>query len=131
MIKKIAFVNFRSKSDDTSEDVRFWHELLGLKLVQNYHDGRWVELEAPDGKTIAIESYSPEGSPPGLALETDDIEAEVARLKEAGVVFHGDVQDNKVCKMAFCMTPSGHTLMLHQIAPERAANPEDLSAIEG
>ena len=129
MIKKIAFMSFRSK--DADADLQFWRDQLGLKLIHNYHDGRWVELETPDGKTIALETLSPEGSAPTLALETDDIEAEVARLKQHGVRFHGDIQDNKVCKMAFALAPSGHVVMLHQIAPERAENPEDLSALHG
>ena len=117
MIKKIAFIRHRSK--DLEADKHFWGELLGLKLANDY-EGKWIEFETPEGKTIAIEQFSPEGSPPTIALETDDIEAEVARLKEAGVRFEGDVMDNKVCKMAFAQTPSGHTVMLHQIAPERA-----------
>ena len=117
MIKKIAFVSHRSK--DLAADKHFWGELLGLKLASDY-EGKWIEFETPDGKTVAIEQLSPEGSSPTLALETDDIEAEVARLKEAGVRFQGEVMDNKVCKMAFAFDPSGNMVMLHQIAPDRA-----------
>ena len=117
MIKKIAFVSHRSK--DMDADKRFWGELLGLTESAN-HDDKWVEFDTPDGKTIAVEQFSPEGSPPLLALETDDIEAEVARLRGAGVEFLGDIMDNKVCKMAFALDPSGNKVMLHQIAPERA-----------
>ncbi len=116
MIKKVAFISHHSK--DMEADKRFWGEQLGLKLTTN-HD-KWVEFETPDGKTIAIEQHSPEGSPPTLALETDDIEAEVTRLKAAGVSFHGEIMDNKVCKMAFAIDPSGNTVMLHEIAPDRA-----------
>ncbi|MGE0712012.1 MAG: VOC family protein [Planctomycetota bacterium] len=121
MIKKVAFVSFRST--DVEGDKRFWGELLGLKLAQNFGEGKWIEFDAPDGKTIAIEQFSPEGTPTTLALETDDIEAEVAKLKEAGVPFQGGIMDNKVCKMAFAKTPSGHTVMLHQMAPERVKGP--------
>lgn len=117
MIRKIAFVSHRSK--DMEADKRFWGELLGLALANDY-DGKWIEFETPDGKTIAIEQLSPEGTPPTLALETDDIEVEVARLKDAGVTFRGGIMDNKVCKMAFAQDASGNTVMLHQIAPERA-----------
>jgi predicted enzyme related to lactoylglutathione lyase len=117
MIKKIAFVSHRST--DMAADKRFWGELLGLKLANDF-DGKWVEFDAPDGKTIAIEQFSPAGSPPTLALETDDIEAEVARLQAAGIRVQGGVMDNKVCKMAFVFDPSGNMVMLHQIAPERA-----------
>ncbi|MHC5064524.1 MAG: VOC family protein [Planctomycetota bacterium] len=117
MIKKIAFVSHRSK--DMEKDKHFWGELLGLKLANEYQ-GKWLEFETPDGKTIAVECMSPEGSGPTLALETDDIEAEVARLKGEGVKFMGEVQDNKVCKMAFAFDPSGNMVMLHEIAPDRA-----------
>ena len=116
MIKKVAFVSFRSK--DMAADQRFWGELLGLEKSQDF-DGKWIEFMTPEGKTIAIEQFSPEGSPPTLALETDDIEDEVARLKQAGVEFQGEILDNKVCKMAFARDPSGNLLMLHQIAPDR------------
>jgi len=121
VIKKIAFVSHRSK--DVEQDKRFYGELLGLKLAAN-HEDKWIEFDTPEGKTIAIETYSPEGSPPTLALETDDIEAEVARLKEAGVEFRGEIMDNKVCKMAFAIDPSGNTVMLHQIEPGRLAQME-------
>ena len=117
MIKKIAFVSHRSK--DMAADTHFWGELLGLEKTSDY-EGKWVEFETPEGKTIAIEQFSPEGSPPTVALETDDIEAEVARLKEAGVKFQGEIMDNKVCKMAFAFDPSGNMVMLHEIAPDRA-----------
>ena len=117
MIKKIAFVSHRSK--DMEADKRFWGEMLGLEQTGDFN-GKWVEFDTPDGKTIAIEQMSPEGSPPTLALETDDIEAEVARLREAGARIQGDIQDNKVCKMAFVFDPSGNMVMLHEIAPDRA-----------
>ena len=117
MITKIAFVSHRSR--DMDADKRFWGELLGLRQSNDYQ-GKWIEFVTPEGKTIAIEQLSPEGSPPILALETDDIEAEVARLRDAGVEFLGDILDNKVCKMAFALDPSGNKVMLHQIAPDRA-----------
>jgi|APSaa5957512535_1039671.scaffolds.fasta_scaffold422985_1 predicted enzyme related to lactoylglutathione lyase len=127
MIKKIAFVSFRSK--DMDADKRFFGELLGLKPSMDM--GKWAEFVAPDQKTIAVEEHSPEGTPCTLALETDDIEAEVSRLKEAGVAFHGEIQDNKVCKMAFTQTPSGHPIMLHQIAADRLTGDAKVDCAEG
>ena len=62
---------------------------------------------------------SPEGTGPYLALESDDIEAEVARLKEQGVKFLLEIQDNKVCKMAIIEDSEGNKLMLHEMAAER------------
>lgn len=117
MIKKIAFVRHRSK--DLEADKKFYGETLGLKLASDYH-GKWLEFEGPDGKTIAIEQMSPEDTLPSLALETDDIEAEVERLKAAGTTFEqADIMDSGVCKMAFIKDPSGNALIIHQINPDR------------
>ena len=119
MIKKIAFVSHPTRDIEASK--KFYGEVLGLRHVHDLAGGKWTEFETPDGKTVAVDTFAPEGSPPYLALETDDIEAEVARLKEAGVKMHGELMDNKVCKMQLIEDPAGHVLMIHQIAPERIA----------
>jgi len=117
MIKKVAFIAHRVQ--DMERAKRFYGELLGLEKTSEYQ-GKWCEFDTPEGKSIALDTFSPEGTPPYLALETDDIEAEVARLRQAGVEIVMDVQDNKVCKMAIVKDSEGNGLMLHQISPERA-----------
>ena len=117
MIKKVAFIGHPVR--DMERAKKFYGEVLGLKMGLDY-EGKWCEFDTPDGKSIGLDTLSPEGTTPYLALETDDIEAEVSRLKEAGVPFHGEIMDNEVCKMAFASAPSGHTVMLHQISPDRA-----------
>lgn len=117
MIKKVAFIGHRVT--DMGAAKKFYGELLGLKETASYQD-KWFEFDTPEGKTIALDTFSPEGTPPYLSLETDDIVAEVARLKEAGVEIVMDLQDNKVCKMAIIKDPSGNNIMLHEIAPDRA-----------
>ena len=117
MIKKVAFIGHRV--NDMERAKKFYGELLGLPQTAEF-EGKWVEFDTPDGKSIALEMFSPEGNPPYMALETDDIEAEVARLKEAGVQVVLDTQDNKVCKMAIVQDGVGNNVMLHEIAPERA-----------
>jgi predicted enzyme related to lactoylglutathione lyase len=117
MIKKVAFIGH--PVHDMARAKKFYGELLGLEQTAEY-EGKWCEFDTPDGKTIGLDSFSPDGTPPYLALETDDIEAEVARLKQAGVEVLMDVRDNKVCKMAIIKDSEGNGLMLHQISPERA-----------
>lgn len=117
MITKVAFIGHRVT--DMARAKRFYGEVLGLEPSAAYED-KWCEFDTPEGKSIALDTFSPEGTPPYLALETDDIDAEVARLKEAGVEIVLDVTDNKVCKMAIVKDSEGNGLMLHQIAPERA-----------
>lgn len=118
MIKKIAFIGHRVT--DMERAKKFYGETLGLEKSAEY-EGKWCEFDTPEGKTIALDTFSPEGTAPYMSLETDNIENEVARLKEAGVTVLMDVMDNKVCKMALIQDSEGNNLMLHEIAPDRAS----------
>lgn len=128
MIEKIAFVAHPVRN--IRETGRFYGDILGLEHWADYGRGRWSEFRTPDDMTIALDGHSPgkSDSPvPYLALETDDIEAEVARLKEHGVIIARDVwtnrdeDDREVCRMAIVLDPEGHALMLHQTAAWRRA----------
>ncbi len=119
MITKIAFVGHPVKDMDAAK--HFYGELLGLKCSANHGD-KWVEFDTPDGKSIALDTFSSQHAPETtvyLSLESDNIEAELSALREQGVKIVKDVQDNKVCKMAWVEDPDGNVLMLHQIAPDR------------
>ena len=116
MITKIAFVGHPVK--DIARARKFYGDVLGLTNSMN-HEEMWSEFDTPDGKTIGLDTLSPDGTTPYLALESDDIEAEVARLKEHGVKILLDVTDNKVCKMAFIEDSEGNKLMLHEMAADR------------
>ena len=116
MITKIAFVSHPTR--DMAASRKFFADVLGLKQTASYQD-KWYEFDTPDGKSIALDSFSPPDTKPYLALETDDIDKEIARLRKRGVPVVMDVMDNKVCKMAIIKDPNGHALMLHQIEPSR------------
>lgn len=126
MIRKIAFI--AHPTTDLEASCRFFGETLGLKETARFGE-HWVEFGTPDGATIALDTFSPKNVPeqgPYLALETDDIAAETARLKESGATVLMEPWDNTdedgspVCKMAILQGPDGHSFMLHEIAPERA-----------
>ena len=125
MIRKMAFVGHPTRDLDRAK--RFYSETLGLRLSQDYGD-RWVEFATPDGKTIALDTYTPEAVDipiPYLALETDDISGEVARLRQGGAKVIRDVWANEgedgrqLCKMAVVLDPEGNPIMLHQTAEWR------------
>ena len=116
MITKIAFVSHPTK--DMAKSKKFFGEVLGLKQAASYED-KWCEFDTPDGKSIALDTFSPQDKGPYLALESDNIEKDLARLRKKGVPVVMDLMDNKVCKMAIVQDPSGHSLMLHQMEPGR------------
>jgi predicted enzyme related to lactoylglutathione lyase len=125
MIRKMAFVGHPTRDMDRAK--RFYSEALGLALSQDY-GGKWVEFATPDGKTIALDTFTPEAveSPvPYLALESDDIEADFARLRDGGAkvireVWANEGEDGReLCQMAVVLDPEGNPIMLHQIAAWR------------
>lgn len=121
MITKFAFI--AHPTTDMGAMKGFYGDVLGLKLAADYGD-MWAEFDAPDGKSIALDTQTPknmESAPVYLALESDDIEADVARVKESGAIVVKDTWTNEhegkeICKMAVVLDPEGNMLMLHQIA---------------
>lgn len=126
MITKTAFLAHPTR--DLERARTFFGETLGLERAADYGD-HWTEYRTPEGTTIALDTFSSQfddKAPVYLALETDDIEAEVERLREAGVQVvkepwtNEDQEGTEVCKMAIVLDPDGHSIMLHQIAAHRA-----------
>jgi len=126
MITKIAFV--AHPTTDMGPMKSFYGEVLGLKPSADYGD-MWAEFDAPDGKSIALDPYSAKtlGAPAVyMALESDDIEADFARVKESGATIVKETWTNEhegkeICKMAIVRDPEGNVVMLHQMAAWRAA----------
>lgn len=124
MITKIAFV--AHPTTDMGSMKNFYGEVLGLKKSADYGD-MWAEFDAPDGKSIALDPYTAknlEGAGVYLALESDDIEADVARIKDSGAAIVKDTWTNEhegkeICKMALVQDPNGNMLMIHQVAAWR------------
>ena len=128
MITKIAFVAQPTKNMDAMKT--FYGETLGLAAGPDYQ--MWAEFECPDGKTVALDTFSAQmdDARSYMALESDDIEADVERLKDAGATISKDVWSNDhdgkhICKMAIVQDPDGNPVMIHQIAPDRVEHPTD------
>jgi predicted enzyme related to lactoylglutathione lyase len=125
MITKVAFMGHPTRDLEAAR--AFYGEVLGLERSADY-GVHWSEFSTPDGVTIALDTIAPELSAPPvpyLALETDDIEAEVARLTEAGAKIAREPWANtgadgrEVCKMAIVLDPNGNPVMLHELAAWR------------
>ena len=116
MITKMAFVSHPTR--DMASSKKFFGDILGLRQTAS-HEDKWCEFDTPDGKTIALDTFSPIDKGPYLALETDNIEKEMSRLRKRGVTTVMDIMDNKVCKMAMVQDPNGHSIMIHQMEPGR------------
>ncbi|MGZ8782572.1 MAG: VOC family protein [Gaiellaceae bacterium] len=103
---------------DRDRAVAFYGETLGLKRNELAH-AEWPEFETGN-VTILLNTPEQTGIPfspsnTAIALRVPDVEAAMARLKEAGVEFGFEgAFDSGVCHMAFFKDPDGNALILHK-----------------
>jgi predicted enzyme related to lactoylglutathione lyase len=117
MIKKVAFTMLPVL--DVPRARKFYEETLGLTvgLHGGQGDNWWIEYDLPQGGCIALSSFGP--SKPGdgitLALEVEDLDSLMERLKAAGVEFKHGIIPGPHCRMAPCADSEGNPILLHQL----------------
>jgi catechol 2,3-dioxygenase-like lactoylglutathione lyase family enzyme len=104
--------------------VRFYTEVLGLKLANRYGD-HWATVDGGQGLSIGLHPASPKHPAPGskggllIGLEIDEpIQGAVADLKAKGVRFSGPiVNDAGAGFFAYFEDPDGNSLYLWETNP--------------
>jgi predicted enzyme related to lactoylglutathione lyase len=121
MIQEIAFV--AHPTADMTSAKQFYTDVLGLKLDSEYGES-WAEFATPDGKVIALHGYPIEGDQqmaPYVALEIDDLDTEMERIRATGSSILRDITDHGTCRMALLADPSDNIFMLHEMSAKRKA----------
>jgi catechol 2,3-dioxygenase-like lactoylglutathione lyase family enzyme len=117
-VTHVQLVSVPVSDQDRARD--FYVDVLGFDLVRDNPmgpGGRWVQV-APKGAATALTLVTwfptmPPGSLKGLVLETDDLDADVARLRERGVVFaDGGIQTAPWGRYATFDDPDGNGIVL-------------------
>jgi catechol 2,3-dioxygenase len=104
--------------------VRFYTEVLGLKLANRYGD-HWATVDGGQGLTIGLHPASPKHPAPGskggmlIGLEIDEpIQQAVDQLKSKGVRFAGPIlNDAGAGSFAYFEDPDGNSLYLWETNP--------------
>lgn len=116
-ITKIAFVAYGVT--DMKKSRPFYEGFLGLKSGTEFpaKDGaEFIEYDIA-GDTLAI-GVSPEWPPSeegaGVALEVDDLDAWVAKIKEQDISIKSGPHDFPSCKMVVILDPDKNKVTLHQ-----------------
>jgi len=115
MFTEIAFIGI--PVTDIQRARAFYEGLLGLKPTMESAGGLWVEYEI-GGSTLGIGCYgdawkpSPDG--PCAALESDDPDAEISRLKARGVTIVMEPMDSPVCRFGVIRDPDGNRILIHK-----------------
>lgn len=121
-------VAFRYLVNDVDEAVAFYTGQLGFVLEQQM--GPAFAIVVLDGTPLWLSGPAssaarpmPDGAKPGpggwnrIALQVDDIEAEVTRLMQTGVRFRGEIVVGPGGSQIVMEDPSGNAVELFQPAP--------------
>ena len=110
--------------------VRFYTEVLGLKLTNRFGDS-WATVEAGKGLTIGLHPASPKYPAPGtkgammLGLEIDEpIAGMVARLGGKGVHIKGSVVQDDPGNFVHLEDPDGNEIYLWEAHPKTVPETE-------
>lgn len=110
-----ATVNVRYMVDDVDASVEWYTKHLGFALLSN-HAPAFADVTLGalrlllSGPTSSAGRPMPDGARPGprgwnrIHLIVDDLAAECARLRDAGVTFRNDVVTDRVERKSFCST---------------------------
>ena len=127
MIQDTDTVHVRYMVDDVPAAVNFYTAHLGFTVLTNYGPA-FADVKRGNlrlllsGPTSSAGRPMPDGRQPGpggwnrIHLLVDDINAEVARLRGAGVSFRNDVVTGPGGKQILLDDPSGNPIELFQPA---------------
>jgi predicted enzyme related to lactoylglutathione lyase len=117
MFKKVAFTMYPVK--DWKRARSFYGETLGLTMGSNSSDGMWTEYDLPGGGCVALfggDDIKPSADSGGsVALEVEDLDALVTRLKGQGVEFKAEMIKSPVCRMSIILDSEGNSIILHEL----------------
>ena len=99
----------------------FYEDVLGLKTSEEMMSGRWIEYEVGED-TLAIanvgDTWTPSEQGTGAALEVEDFDDAIKRLKDRHVRFAAEPFETPCCHMAVVQDPDGNKLIIHKLKPE-------------
>jgi len=120
-------VSVRYMVDDVEVSVAFYTKFLGFKVLNQFPPfadvARGKLRLLLSGPASSAGRPMPDGTKPvpggwnRIHLLVEDIEAEVARLSEAGAAFRNDIVEGPGGKQILLKDPSGNVVELFQPAP--------------
>ena len=117
-------VSVRYMVDNVEQAVAFYTKFLGFEILNNFPAfadvARGKLRLLLSGPTSSAGRPMPDGTKPGpggwnrIHLIVDDIDAEVARLRDAGAAFRNDILEGPGGKQVLLQDPSGNVVELFQ-----------------
>ena len=115
-IKKIGFVGI--PVTEMARARKFYEGVLGLEVSEEMAGGKWVEYGVGDD-TLAIANlemgWLPSDQGTGVALEVEDFEAAITKLRVAVIRFAWEPFESPSCYMAIVQDPDGNKVIIHKL----------------
>lgn len=100
----------------------FYEGVLGLELSRTYGsaggDFEWAEYDIGGGTLALIggnsEDWKPSSQGTACALEVDDFQAFVDKIKSSDVKVVFDVAESPICHMIVGADPDGNRIVIHK-----------------
>src|SRR5947209_20502418 len=127
MTEPDSIVNVRYLVDDVEEAIAFYTAFLDFEVLNNFGPA-FADIARGNlrlllsGPASSAGRPMPDGDKPGpggwnrIHLIVDDIETEVARLRDAGASFRNDIIEGPGGKQVLLQDPSGNLVALFQPA---------------
>ena len=100
---------------------KFYEEVLGLTVSDEMIGGNWIEYAVGED-TLSIanvsETWRPSDQGTGAALEVEDFDDAIKRLKDRHVRFAAEPFETPCCHMAVVQDPDGNKLIIHKLKSE-------------
>ena len=117
-ITNIAFIGI--PVTDVKRSREFYEGVLGLKLTEEMGQGHWIEYTIGDG-TLALanfpDQWKPSADGTSVALEMDNFDEAIKRLKDRKVPFDAEPFESPCCHMAVVEDPDGNKIIIHKLKP--------------
>ena len=112
-------------SSDIEATVRFWQDMFGAQVQFDMEAaGARVVVIAIGSGRINIYDQPPRSVEGGtlhhLGIQTDDLDAVVAHMKNKGFQFKGAIREHGYLRYIMAMAPDNLLLEIFQIIPEKA-----------
>lgn len=118
-INSIAFVGV--PVTDVKRARSFYEDVLGLEVSDEMMGGKWIEYSLGNS-TLAIanvgEQWAPSDQGTGAALEVENFDEAIRRLKDRHVRFAAEPFETPCCHMVVIQDPDGNKLIIHKLKPE-------------
>ncbi len=127
MTEPNEMVNVRYMVTDVDEAVTFYTEILDFDVLNNFAPA-FADIARGNlrlllsGPTSSAGRPMPDGTTPGpggwnrIHLIVDDIDVDVARIRDAGARFRNDILEGPGGKQVLVLDPSGNVIELFQPA---------------